>query len=209
MTYKKSALVGKEGHSSSQQHEMAIEREHNKRVSYFHKEFETNQQSRDSVLYNAFLSAYWLAKEEIANGKFTPLLKLEEILGVPEIHCFEHRSQGSERELFLLLGQVLKNDVLTKVKAANSYGLLVDEATDVSVIEQLISFIQFSNQESGAPEVHFLLIQNVLEKSTSANADTLEKLITDELTTNELDIKKLGRLASSLLASRRSFPGVH
>ena len=110
-------------------------------------------------MYNAFLSAYWLAKEEIANGKFTSLLKLEEILGVPEIQCFEHRSQGSQRESFLLLGQVLKNDVLTKVKAANSYGLLV-------------------------------------EKSTSANADTLVKLITDELTTNELDIKKLGSLAS-------------
>ena len=115
---------------------------------------------------------------------------------MPEIHRFKHRSQGSQRELFFLLGQDLKNDVLMKVKAANSYGLLVDEATDVSVIEQLISFIQFSNSESGAPEVHFLSIENVLEKSTSANADSLVKLITDELTRNELDIKKLGSFAS-------------
>lgn len=130
-----------DGHSSSQQHEMAIEREHNKRVSYFHKEFETQQQTKDSVLYNAFLSAYWLAREEIANRKFTSLLELEELLGVAEICRFQHRSQGSQRELFLLLGQVLKDHILKKVTAANSYGLLVDEATDVSEKEQLISFI--------------------------------------------------------------------
>ena len=87
--YKKSALAGKDGHSSSQQHEMAIEREHtgNERASYFHKEFETQQQTKDSVLYNAFLSAYWLARKEIANCKFTSLLEL-----VAEIRCFQHRA---------------------------------------------------------------------------------------------------------------------
>ena len=80
VTFKESALVGKDGHSGSQQHEMAIQREHNKRVSYFHKEFETQLQTKDSVLHHAFLSAYWLAREEIANPKFTSLLELEEIL---------------------------------------------------------------------------------------------------------------------------------
>jgi len=32
------------------------------------------------------------------------------------------------------LGEAIKNDILKKVKAANSYGLLVDEATDVFVV---------------------------------------------------------------------------
>ena len=170
--YKKSALVGKDGHSSSQQHKMAIERELNKRVSYFHKEYVINEKSKDMVLYNAFLSPYWLAKEEVTNRKFKSLLQLEELLGVSQIHRFQHRPQGSQRELFLFLGQALKNNLLKKVNAANCYGLLVDEATDVTVVEQLISFIQFVNPESGAPKVHFLSAQNVLETSTSANADT-------------------------------------
>ena len=90
-----------------------------------------------------------------------------------EIHRFQHRSQGSLRELFLFLGQALKNDLLKKVQAANSYGLVVDEVTDVTVLEQLISFIQFVNQQSGAPNVHFLSVQNVLETSTSANVETI------------------------------------
>lgn len=194
--FKKSALVGKDGHSGSQQHEMAIQREHNKRVSYFHKEFETQLQTKDSVLHHAFLSAYWLAREEIANRKFTSLLELEEILGVPEIRRFDHRSQGSQRELFLLLGQALKDEIVKKVKNANSYGLMVDEATDVSVVEQLISFIQFANPETGVPEVHFLSIQDVLENSTSANAATIVKLIREELSKDGLDINKLSSLAS-------------
>lgn len=194
--FKKSALIGKDGHSGSQQHEIAIQRELNKRVSFFHKEFETQLQTKDSALHHAVMSAYWLAKEEIANRKFTSLLELEEILGVSEIKRFAHRSQGSQRELFLLLGQALKDEMLMKVKNADSYGLMVDEATDVSVVEQLISFIQFANPETGAPEVHFLSIQNVLESSTSANSATIVKLIKEELSNDGLDITKLGSLAS-------------
>lgn len=202
--FKKSALVGKDGHSGSQQHEMAIQREHNKRVSYFHKEFETQPQTKDSVLHDAFLSAYWLAREEIANRRFISLLELEEILGVPEIRRFDHRSQGSQRELFLLLGQALKDEIVKKVKNANSYGLMVDET---SVVEQLISFIQFANPETGVSEVHFLSIQEVLKNSTSANAATIVKLVREELSKNGLDINKLSSLASdgaSVMTSSRN-----
>lgn len=79
-------------------------------------------------------------------------MELDEILGVPEIRRFDHRSQSSQRELFLLLGQALKDEIVKKVKNANSYGLMVDEATDVSVVEQLISFVQFADPETGVPE---------------------------------------------------------
>lgn len=92
-------------------------------------------------------------------------MELDEILGVPEIRRFDHRSQSSQRELFLLLGQALKDEIVKKVKNANSYGLMVDEATDVSVVEQLISFVQFADPETGVPEVHFLSIQDVLSTS--------------------------------------------
>ena len=71
MRYKKSALVGKEGHSSSQQHEMAIEREH-KRVSYFHKEFETNQQSRDSVCTMPFSQHIGWQRKKLPIGSSHP-----------------------------------------------------------------------------------------------------------------------------------------
>ena len=65
--------------------------------------------------------------------------------------------------IVLLLDQALKDEIVKKVKNANSYSLMVDEATNISVVEQLISFIQFANPETGVPEVHFLPIQDVLE----------------------------------------------
>ena len=73
---------------------------------------------------------------------------------------------------------------------------MVDEAANVSVVELLISFVQFANTETGAPEVHFLSIQDVLENSTSANAVTVVKLIRGELSKDGLDINKLSGLAS-------------
>ena len=96
----------------------------------------------------------------------------------------------------MLLGQALKDQIVKKEKNANSYSLMVDEATDLSVVEQLISFIQFANPETGVPEVHFLSIQDVLENSTSANAATIVKLIIEELSKDGLDINKLSSLAS-------------
>ena len=84
------------------------------------KEFETQIQTKDSVLHHAFLPAYQLAREEIANRKFTSLLELDEILGVPEIRRFDHRSQGSQRELLLLLGQALKDEIVKKVKSTTA-----------------------------------------------------------------------------------------
>ena len=96
-------------------------------------------------------------------------MELDEILGVPEIRRFDHRSQSSQRELFLLLGQALKDEIVKKVKNANSYGLMVDEVTDVSVVEQLISFVQFADPETGVPEVHFLSIQDVLSTSVQCS----------------------------------------
>ena len=101
MRYKKSALVEKDGHSCSRQHEMAIDRKLNKRVSYFHKEHVIIEKSKDKVLYNAFLSAYWLSEEEIAYRRFKSLLELEKLLGVSQIHRFQHRSQGSQRVVFV------------------------------------------------------------------------------------------------------------
>ena len=96
----------------------------------------------------------------------------------------------------MLLGKALKDEIVKKVKNENSCGLLVDEAVDISVVEQLILFIQFSDPDTGAPKVHFLSIQNVLENSTSANAKTIVKLIKEELSKNDFDINKLSSLAS-------------
>lgn len=63
-------------HSASQQHKDAIEAEMLSRVSLFHKEITEKEKVKDVVLMNAFLAAYWNAKEEIEIRKFSSLVNL-------------------------------------------------------------------------------------------------------------------------------------
>ena len=64
------------------------------------------------VLFKAFYSLYWLAKEEIPNRKFTSLLSLLEHLGLQEMKYLNHQSPYAVREMFLVVGQVIFNSIL-------------------------------------------------------------------------------------------------
>ena len=51
--------------------------------------------------------------------------------------------------MFLIMGDVVKEHYLEKIKQVDSFGLLADETSDVSVPEQLIMFAKFVNYELG------------------------------------------------------------
>ncbi|XP_078346379.1 zinc finger protein 862-like [Oculina patagonica] len=182
-------------HAKSAQHAAAVEAEMLSRVSVFQKEVEEQGKSRDEVLRNAFMSVYWLAKEEMANKKFLSLLNLLQMLGLENMKHFRHRSAGSTIEIFLTLGRVLKLKVVEALQKAKAFGLLVDEVTDIAVMEQLLAFVQYVSDD-GEAVVKFLFVDNVLETSSSANAETITKCITDNLDKCELDILKLMSLVS-------------
>ena len=165
------------------------------RVSIFHKEVEEQVKSKNEVLENAFMSVYWLAKEEMANKKFLSLLTLLQMLGLENMKHFRHRSAGSTIEIFLTLGRVLKQRVVEALGKSKAFGLLVDEVTDISVMEQLIGFAQYVNDD-GEAMVKFLFVDNVLEDSSSANAETITKCISNSLDKCELDVQKMMSLVS-------------
>lgn len=112
------------------------------RVSVFQKELDERQKVNDSVLFKLFYSIYCLAKEGIANKKAAGLLNLLEKLGVNDLKYFDHRSPASVREMFSTLGCAVKENVVTRAKTAGCFGLLVDDVSDISVMEQMITFIQ-------------------------------------------------------------------
>ena len=49
----------------------------------------------------------------------------------------------------------------------DSFGLLADETSDVSVIEQLIIFVKFVNYELGEPRTVFISAQCITDPSGS------------------------------------------
>ena len=182
-------------HSKSAQHAAAVQAEMLSRVSIFHKEVEEQVKSKDEVLQNAFMSVYWLAKEEMANKKFLSLLTLFQMLGLENMKHFRHRSAGSTIEIFLTLGRVLKQRVVEALRKSKAFGLLVDEVTDISVMEQLIGFAQYVSDD-GEAMVKFLFVDNILEGSSSANAETITNCISNNLDKCELDVQKMMSLVS-------------
>ena len=180
-----------EKHSTSQQHKAAVSAELLSRVSVFQREFEEREKSKEDVYFNAFLALYWIAKEEIANTKFTSLLEVVEKMGLSNMKFFEHCSGGSLREMFILMGKMIKSEVVKKAQQASFMGLLIDEVRDITQREQLVSFIRYVDQDTYDVKTDFLAVNDILESTTSANAETIKSVVVKQLLDCDLDINKL------------------
>ena len=115
---------------------------------------------------------------------------------ISQVKHFSHRSQGSVREIYLTLGDTVKQNLLKRARNAKSFGMLMDEVTDKSVSSQLITFIQFWDNESSSMTTMFLSSQNVLEDFSSCNSEAIPELVKKELSTSGLDISKLMGLST-------------
>ncbi|CAH3167419.1 unnamed protein product [Porites lobata] len=146
------------------------------RVSVFQKELDERQKVNDDILYKVFYSIYWLAKEGIANRKAAGLFTLLEKLGVSDLKYFDHRSSASVREMFSTLGCALKEKVVKRAKTAGCFGLLVDDVSDISVMEQMITFIQFYDEDSSEVTVEFLSQMKNLKLSNESRKMVTKKL---------------------------------
>ena len=146
-------------------------------MSVFHKEVVKRKETAKDVLEKAFSVAYFLTKEHVAIKKFLNLIKFAEYsLGV-YLKYFNRKSEGSIREIFLVLVETMKEEIVHSAQKVQSYGLMVDEVTDISVQSQMLTFIQFVSPVTSCIETAFLSVQNVLEEFASANADALISLI--------------------------------
>ena len=194
-------------HGNSSVHKSAFEIEFTQRSSVFEKDHSEKKRVANSVYEKAFHSAYFLMKGFISNRQFLPLVNMIEDIFASDLKHFDHRGQGSQRDVFLFLGEGVKQQLLTKLKSVESFGLLVDEVSDVSVCEHLISFIQYFDHETMKVQTSFLSCQNILEDYESANADAITALILQSLEENGLPISKLTGFSSdgaSVMIGERS-----
>ena len=96
-----------------------------------------------------FRALYWLGKEELPNSKITSLLTLLEKMGLEEIKQFRTRSEPVLREMMLVLAQTIQEDLVQKISQSGEFGLLTDEVTDISNMQQLITFIKYFRRSRG------------------------------------------------------------
>ena len=103
--FKHSAVVE---HAKTQGHIEACKSEILRRDSSLAKQHEQAKETKYVVTANAFLSCYWLGKEEVANRKLKSLINLEKDIGVKEMGNFKNLSEGIQRDMRILLGQLIK-----------------------------------------------------------------------------------------------------
>ncbi|XP_052241120.1 zinc finger protein 862-like isoform X2 [Dreissena polymorpha] len=178
-------------HSTCNLHTAALDSAVMQKSSIFEKEIIKKHESENIVLEQVFATAYFQMKSFIANQHFIPLLThIQTTFGVENLKYFDYNSKGSHQEIFQTLGQALKNDVINKVKSAGAYGVLTDEVSDISVTENLVTFIQFFSRESGSIATQFLACNNLLANFDSPNAEAITSVIVNELEGHGLSMEK-------------------
>lgn len=133
-------------HFNSDMHRSSIEKEHLKQISPFQKEHEAGKQYENEVLIKVFMSIYWLAKVEISRTNFFSLLNLMDRAALQTLKHFNNSEESTLQEMFLILGQAVKDRVTERVNKSTFFSCLVDEVTGVSVLQQFVTFAKYVHE---------------------------------------------------------------
>ena len=98
-----------------------------------------------------FTASYWPCKQEIAHSKLNSMLEMVESLGVDEVKRFRRRSSTVLRNLLLTIGNQIKIGLLDKIRKSQFFGILTDEVTDISNVQNLVKFIKYYTWLSNYP----------------------------------------------------------
>ena len=162
----------------------------------------------NKVYEKIFHAVYWLAKEEIDVVKFKSILILLESVGVEDIELFDTRSSHIVREMVIILSDLLKEKLISNIKKVGMCTLLTNEITDISNMQELLTFVKYHNIDNGEPETKFLHTADVLSESeqTSANAksifESLKYLIQNQLQLDLADLKAFVSDGASVMTGR-------
>ena len=95
--------------------------------------------------------------------------------GLQNLKHFTYTGEGTLQEMFLILGQVVKDRVTERVNKSKFFGCLVDEVTDVSVLQQFVTFVKYVHE--GKSRTEFLHTEHLSEATGKALAESLEGIL--------------------------------
>ena len=140
---------------------------------------------------------YWLCKQEISHTTTYPhLLSLAENLGCEYFKALNvgqnarYTSPQIVGEFLEAINSVVEEDVLVDMKQSNSYSIMADESTDVSVLKQLVLYGRAVVK--GELKTRFLKIVDL----SDGKAPTILAAITTYLQTADLSIDDLSSFGS-------------
>ena len=95
----------------------------------------------------------------------TQRLQLLEKAGVSEIKYFQTRLEPVLREMLIILSSTIVEGLTKRIINSKYFGLLTDEVTNISNVQQLVTFIKFFVMEKGDTSTVFVDSSDLLEQS--------------------------------------------
>eukprot|EP00733_Pompholyxophrys_punicea_P000634 Pompholyxophrys_punicea_v1_NODE_204_length_2775_cov_14.624265.p1 type:complete len:548 gc:universal NODE_204_length_2775_cov_14.624265:172-1815(+) len=182
---KKSAKKAIYRHKNSAGHKISISAKQVPKTIVQH-EISLNEKVFTAML-KRFREIYWLCKEDIALMKYNSLLQLEEINGayneVGDVLSGGRSSYTSHQFLnqaVSVIANTVKILVHSKTEESDVIGFMLDETTDISITNQMISYYRII--ENGERNVYFAGLNAVANgTATTLTATALKRLETDEV----------------------------
>jgi hypothetical protein len=102
----------------------------------------------DDGIWTRIQSAWWLAKEDLAMHKFSSHLEAQMVdkgFDAPT----SYRDDRVAWEIVEILGDHFRQLLKRRVQKSPFFGIMVDETTDNSTVQQLILYIKFLDEKDG------------------------------------------------------------
>ena len=161
--------------SKSSIHIQAVEMDSQKKKSYFVKETQKTRRTQEYRLRKSISGPFLIGKRENC--------KHQDHISSPAFgngRClrdkyFQTRSKPVLREMLIILSSTIVEGLTERIKNSKCFGLLTDEVTDISNVQQLVTFIKFFDMEKGDTSTVLWTSSDLLEQfeEGSLNANTI------------------------------------
>ena len=183
---KKLVVDAVKDHADSKKHDQCKKAELLSRSSTFQCDLDRREEVDISLVQKAFEVVYWIMKEE-------GLRQLIERLGVSDMRLFNHRLHPSVQEMVLEIGEAVLRSVSVP-QTTNAYGVLIDEVQNITVIEQLVTFVKHVNKRGEAKTA--FLGKKALDSPQGPNAEAIRKKVLELLANCNLPINCMSSFVS-------------
>ena len=147
----------------------------------------------EDALCDSMKCMYWLAKHEVPNSLFCPLLDVCVLMGnttLPMLYkakYLNYRSEQIKAEFLTCIGSSLEEQLLENLGKSPYFSLVIDEATDISVHKQLGICVQYIDHQSANVQVDFLKLIELPQGTADVICDT----VITYLTIGSLNLERL------------------
>lgn len=182
-------------HEKTEEHKKSIPDSYRKE---FIKTFFQKDVHKEAII-NMMKGALFLAKEAIANKKFTNLCNLLEDLGVL-ITKTAYRNFDGYNEFIEAISFYIEDDILERIRIAPAYGLMMDESIDNSQEKHAILFCKYYDEKKCEFKTSFLK----LFQMEDSRGVTLYSAIKEYLLKHKLDPLKIVGVCTDGASNMRS-----